>query len=181
MPCNEFTAETIHPRLGLTIARRALFPFAAAVPAPPWLTDILARGERLVPARSEKARSEVIIAPILMAAADASSPPLALFSGEQFDVDAARGLNGEVDHLFARSPSATFIEAPVLAVVEAKKLDINAGLGQCVAQMEAARSFNQKAGTDVTVFGCVTTGELWQFLRHDVTSVVLDTRRYAVQ
>lgn len=31
------------------------------------------------------------------------------------------------------------------------------------------------------MYGCVTTGELWQFLRHDTTTIAYDTNRYAVQ
>ncbi len=181
MPFTDFTLDTIRSDLGLTLTPTALFPSAPPVPAPAWLVEALARAQRVHPARSEKARSEAVISPVLMAAAELGSPPLVVHSGERLDVDAARKLNGEADYIVARSPPVPFLQAPLLAVVEAKKLDIDAGLGQCIAQMEAARLFNLKAGNEITVYGCVTTGEVWQFLRHDITAIALDTNRYAVQ
>ena len=46
------------------------------------------------------------------------------------------------------------------------KNDIEAGLGQCAAQMVASRIFNEQKGRPLPrIFGCVTTGETWQFLR----------------
>ncbi len=42
------------------------------------------------------------------------------------------------------SPEQLFIEAPTVIVVEAKKEDLNGGLGQCVAEMLAAQRFNEK-------------------------------------
>jgi hypothetical protein len=148
---------------------------------PAWLPEMLARMHRHIPAGSEKARCETQIALVLLAAAEAGPPPITVFSGERLDADILRGLSGEFDYLLARTPPVPRIKAPLLMVAEAKKLDIDAGLGQCIAQMEAARVFNQKAGVDVTIFGCVTTGELWQFLRHDAATIAYDTNRYAVQ
>jgi hypothetical protein len=71
------------------------------------------------------------------------------------------------------------LRAPIAAVVEAKKNDVEAGLGQCIAQMVAAKEFNeieQRGGTPL--FGCVTTGESWQFLRLAGHAVELDHRRF---
>lgn len=80
-------------------------------------------------------------------------------------VEPAEGLVGFCDYLLARSPDALLIEAPVLAVVEAKKEDIPGGDGPCIAEMEAARRFNDAAGTPrPTIYGAVTTGDIWSFL-----------------
>ena len=66
-----------------------------------------------------------------------------------------------------------------MTIVEAKKNDIEAGLGQCIAQMVAAQLFNERSGRSGGVYGCVTTGEDWQFLRLDGQVVIIDTtRRY---
>jgi hypothetical protein len=66
-----------------------------------------------------------------------------------------------------------------VTVVEAKKNDVEAGLGQCIAQMVAARRFNEAAGRTATpVYGCVTTGETWQFLRMADRVALLDRPRY---
>ncbi len=44
----------------------------------------------------------------------------------------------------AKTPPTPALRAPLLIVVEAKKNDIEEGLGQCAAQMIAARLFNEK-------------------------------------
>ena len=93
---------------------------------------------------TEKARSEMIIAPILMEAIRLARPPVGLFSGVAFDVDKEQGLNGACDYLITRSAERYFICQPLVAVVEAKKEDMVGGLGQCVAAMVAARIFNER-------------------------------------
>ena len=61
-----------------------------------------------------------------------------------------------------------------MAIVEAKRNDIDGGLGQCVAQMVAAAVYNDRAGQPpAAVYGCVTTGEDWQFLGLSGTAVTL--------
>jgi hypothetical protein len=62
--------------------------------------------------------------------------------------------------------------------LEAKRGDIELGLGQCVAQMVGARLFNEHAAVPAEpVFGIVTTGEVWQFLRLAGATVTLHRER----
>ncbi len=86
---------------------------------------------------SEKARSEFVVAPILLAAREMSRETLTIYSGQRLDVDPERGLQGECDFILALSAPLPRLRAPLLIIVEAKKNDIEAGLGQCVAQMVA--------------------------------------------
>jgi hypothetical protein len=44
--------------------------------------------------------------------------------------------------------------------------------------MVAAEMFNQSAGHAAPVYGCVTTGEVWQFLELTGTTAAIDQRRY---
>ena len=47
--------------------------------------------------------------------------------------------------------------------------------------MIAARWFNEQAGKPFRyVFGCVTTGEAWQFLRLEGTAAGIDRMRYYI-
>ena len=62
-------------------------------------------------------------------------------------VDAGRGLQGECDFILALTEPVPRLRAPLVTVVEAKKNDIEAGLGQCVAQMVAARDYNEREST----------------------------------
>jgi hypothetical protein len=177
MAFSEFTLESAIQLLGVTVQEAELFPGVAAAAVPDWLPGWLARGTRLA-LISEKARSEFIVVPILLAAKELCGGRLAIYSGQRLDVDANRGLTGECDFLLALGPSVPPLRAPIAAVVEAKKNDVEAGLGQCIAQMEAAREFNVAAGRGpVPIYGCVTTGEAWQFLRLVEGTVDLDSRR----
>jgi len=45
--------------------------------------------------------------------------------------------------------------------------------------MVGARLFNQREGHDLaTLFGCVTTGDEWHFLKLEGDTVVIDSDRY---
>jgi hypothetical protein len=180
MAYTDFTLETAESELGVTVRPGPLFAGLQPIDAPEWLTDILARGMQLALV-SEKARSEFIVAPILLAVRELSGDKVAIMSGQRLDVDPARRLVGECDFLLTLSDPVPRVRAPLLAVVEAKKNDIEAGLGQCVAQMVASQVYNERAGRPLAaVHGCVTTGEDWQFLRLAGSDVTLDQGRFYI-
>ena len=176
MAYSEFTLATVRSILGIATAEGDIFPHATASP-PGWLPGWLARGTRLA-LISEKARSEFIVVPLLLAARELCGDRFSIYSGQRLDIDPARGLMGECDFLLGHGPAIPPLTAPIAAVVEAKKNDVEAGLGQCVAQMLAARLFNQAEKRETTVYGCVTTGETWQFLQLGDGVAILDRRRY---
>ena len=92
-------------------------------------------------------------------------------------MDPEHGLTGECDYILALTPPVPRLRAPLVTVLEAKKGDVEAGLGQCVAQMVGARLFNERSGEPARpIFGCVTTGEVWQFLRLETATVVIEVR-----
>jgi len=177
MAFNEFTLELVAKSLGIHTEEADLFPDLSPVELPEWLPILLARGTRLA-YLSEKSRSEFIVVPTLLAARELCGERMAIYSGQRFDVDVARGLSGECDFILALGPAIPPLRAPIATVVEAKKNDVEAGLGQCIAQMVAARMFNESGGQNVSVYGCVTNGEAWQFLRLKESAAVLDIRRY---
>lgn len=178
MSYSDFTLEAVERRLGVATREADLFPASPEAAVPAWLPEWLARGTRLA-LLSEKSRSEFIVVPILLAARELTGDQFAIFSGQRLDVDPPRGLAGECDFILALGPALPPLHAPVMTVVEAKKNDVEAGLGQCIAQMVAARRFNDDAGRpDSPVFGCVTTGETWQFLQLADGVAMLDRPRY---
>jgi hypothetical protein len=178
MAFSDFTLERIAQTLGVTTRNAFLFPDPRMVEAPAWLLDSLKKLTQLS-LISEKARSEFIVVPILLASRELCPTQLAIFSGQRLDVDSALGLVGECDFILAATEDVPPLRAPIATIVEAKKNDIEAGLGQCVAQMVAARMFNQVAGRgEYPVFGCVTTGEVWQFLQLTEKTAAIDRRRY---
>jgi hypothetical protein len=66
-----------------------------------------------------------------------------------------------------------------MMLVEAKKEDIIAGLGQCVAEMVAAQIFNEREGNEISViYGTVTSGTNWKFLKLEGKVVEIDLVEY---
>jgi hypothetical protein len=128
---------------------------------------------------SEKARSELIISPVLMEVRKILRQQISFFSGEEFNVDESVGLNGTCDFLLSRSTELIDIEAPVFILVEAKKADLKLGLGQCAAEMVAAQRFNQKKGLLIpAVYGCVSSGTQWRFMRLIDNCLTVDLNDY---
>lgn len=128
---------------------------------------------------SEKARSEFIIAPVLAEVKLRAGKGVNVLPGVTLEVDKAQGLAGFCDFLIARSPEFYYLQAPLVAVVEAKKEDLIAGLGQCTAEMVAIRLFNERDGTPIpAVFGCVTSGTNWRFLKLEGSNLFVDRPEY---
>lgn len=183
MAYKEFTLSNVEQRLGVTLNRTSLFPTVEALPVTSWLEEALNKADRQG-FLSEKARSEFIVAPVLLTSRELADERFAIFSGPIFIVDLDLGLAGECDFILTHTPSLPVLKAPIMALLEAKKQDIEQGLGQCIAQTVAARIFNQRAqpGDEPIkpVFGCVTTGEDWQFFKLDGDTVWIDDKRYFI-
>ncbi|OUL29315.1 hypothetical protein BV375_16035 [Nostoc sp. 106C] len=121
----------------------------------------------------------MIIAPILIDLRRQLNDKINLFSGVEFNVDAAQGLNGICDFIITDSPERLIVTAPVVVIVEAKKENIPASLGQCIAEMLAARIFNERSGKEnLAIYGTVTTGSIWQFLKLDGQEIQIDLSEY---
>jgi hypothetical protein len=178
MSYRRFTAEKAQRELGLTFLQEDLWSGLEPLPVPQWLVEILAKGVG-VNRRGEKARAEFIIAPILLAVTEMLGKEYYLYSGEQLKADPKLGLTGECDFLLAHTRPSPVLNGPLIAVVEAKKQDLETGWGQCAAQMVGARIFNQKQGKELeVVFGCVTTGDDWQILKLKSNTVFFDNTIY---
>jgi hypothetical protein len=121
----------------------------------------------------------MIIAPILLEMMEKNQRTFTIFSGETLDVDADKGLNGECDFIISRAVKTYTIQAPIFALVEAKQNIVENNMGQCAAQMMGARIFNQSENQPIeTIFGCVTNGEVWQFLKLENQTILIDAKKY---
>jgi hypothetical protein len=130
---------------------------------------------------TEKARSEFLIAPILAEVRRQLNNQIALFSGSEFSVEPAQGLQGFCDYIISASREQLLITAPVMVIVEAKREDIIGGLGQCIAAMVAAQLFNQRTGNEISrIYGAVTTGTNWKFLTLAGKIVAIDRVEYYI-
>ena len=130
---------------------------------------------------TEKARSELIVADVLVELREQFKQRISLFSGIDFSVDAEKGLTGVCDFLVSLSPGQLFLEAPVIALVEAKNAEPKLGLGQCVAEMLAAQRFNAERGNRIPyIYGVTTSGTEWQFLKLEKQKLHIDIADYQI-
>jgi len=170
-----FSLDMVRKKFGVTIAMQPFFSNDInEIPPTDLLKATLERTMKLA-LISEKARSEFIIAPVLIALSDILNQSISIYSGVRFDVSPDEGLQGICDFIICKSPLLPTVQAPAVILVEAKKSDIEGGLGQCASEMVAARRFNREEGLEEhPIYGCVTTGELWQFLCLDGDSLSID-------
>ena len=175
---SDLTVEDLKQMFGIKADVKSLFKKVASVSPTSWLLESLEKGQEnaLV---SEKARSEFIVTPILIFAQSLSNQRISLYSGIRMDIDPEKGLKGVCDFVFSSSPPLPFLEAPLMVLVEAKKNDVEEGIGQCAAEMVAAQIFNAERGNQIaSIHGCVTTGTDWQFLRLTGKELLVDKERY---
>mgnify|MGYP006994850496 CR=1 FL=1 len=130
---------------------------------------------------TEKARSELIVTPILVELRKHFNYQISFFSGKEFNIDSEKGLNGFCDFLISRSPEQLLIKTPVIALVEAKNDNLQNGLPQCMAEMIAARIFNERNNNNIAaIYGVVTTGTNWKFLRLINQTIEVDLNDYFI-
>jgi hypothetical protein len=183
MAYSEFTLSVLTRQFSLTIDETTdLF---AEVPEATLRPEFQARLNTMLPlalaTSTEKARSEFIIAPVLLELWLLNDRKIGLLSGVEFTIDEAQGLSGICDYIITRSPEQLFVKAPVLMLVEAKNEDMKKGYAQCGAEMIAAQRFNERENSVVdSLYGVVTIGELWRFLQLDGTILRIDSRSYHI-
>ena len=175
---SDLTLDEVRKRFKLKILRPNLFEPVKPLEPSTWLKSALAGGVAMSIV-SEKARSEFIVAPILVYIREVYQEKISIFSGVKFDVEPERGLRGTCDFILSKSVMLPTVQSPAFVMVEAKKNDIEEGLGQCAAEMVAAQLFNQREGNQVpNIYCCVTNGENWQFLRLTDTTLEIGKPRY---
>ncbi|MDZ8257571.1 hypothetical protein [Nostoc sp. ChiQUE01b] len=181
MPYSQFTTiSKVKEAFGLKTQEGGRFiPITESIEASATLTAYLEESLPLASSASEKARSEGIIYPVLLEVRRILNRQISLFSGEDFTVDEAAGLNGMCDFLLSRSPEVLEIEAPAIVIVEAKKADLRTGFGQCIAEMVAAQRFNTAKNRPIAViYGSISSGTQWRFLKLEDNIVTIDLMDY---
>ena len=184
MAYNDFTLDMLKQQFALrTDEQGDYFAQVAPVTISEGLRDHLHQYVPLALAiGTEKARSELLIMPVLIETHRQLHYDFSLFSGVEFNVDSERGLRGTCDYLLSLSLEQLTVEAPVVVVVEAKNENIKQGINQCIAEMVAAQLFNQERHNAIeTVHGVVTTGSAWKFLRLVETVVYIDRAEYYIK
>ncbi len=174
---SRFTYDDLE-NLGIIVEEEYLFDNVPSVEPSDFLQLVLKKNmdKKL---KSEKAKSELIVTPILNELVEQNVDRIAYYSGYNFDVDKKLGLKGFCDYILTFNPKSPIIDAPVFCVVEAKNDNLDAGVPQCVAEMYAAQLFNQKKGQNIeNIYGTITFGFEWRFLKLNEKKAILDKNIY---
>ncbi|MBK1989443.1 hypothetical protein A0J48_018200 [Sphaerospermopsis aphanizomenoides BCCUSP55] len=183
MPYSQFTSiSKVKEAFGLKTQEGGRFiPAIEKIEVSTTLKTYLEESIPIASSASEKARSEGIIYPVFLEVRKILTRQVSLFSGEDFTVDESVGLNGICDFLLSRSSAVLEIEAPVIVIVEAKKADLRTGFGQCIAEMVAAQRFNAaKNRPGSVIYGSITSGTQWRFLKLENDLVTIDLTDYSL-
>jgi len=181
MAYSKFTIQRLKKEYNIKIIDNTSLLERKEVKPSSWLKETLEIG-MTSPLLSEKARSELLIAPILQELRKENKQKISIFSGINLDVDSQNDLNGECDFILVKGDKKHILDIPIFAIVEAKKQDIDLGIAQSIAQIIGAKIFNKNNSNNIkTIFGCVTTGEIWQFMKiEEDFTVIIDTNRFYI-
>ncbi len=104
MAYSDFTVRKVKQTFGITtIEGGSFFPEIEPIAPGAMLTEFLKETLPLAVAlQSEKAKSELLISPILVEVRKILKREVSFFSGQEFTVDAAIGLSGICDFLMSR-------------------------------------------------------------------------------
>ena len=184
MAYSTFTLQTVLQEFQLEkVDVQGLFSEIEPVEPSAFLTTLLERNMPLaLTIDTAKAKSELIVAQVLVELREYFERRISLFSGIDFNVDNESGLVGVCDFLISLSPWQEFVEAPVIVLVEAKNDNPRDGAGQCVAEMLAAQRFNAAEGNDIPcIYGATTTGVMWRFFKLEGQKLAVDMRTYSLE
>lgn len=184
MAYRDFNLKKVQDTFQIKLVEKSgIFADIALQPISAYLRETLQENVSLATSiNTEKARSELIIAPVLVEIRKLLDRKISLFSGIEFNVDKDRDLSGCCDFMISDSPEQLFLKAPVITIVEAKNENMMSGLGQCLAEMVAARLFNEREGHSIaTVYGAVTSGNLWKFVKLNDAAAYIDLDDYAIK
>ena len=128
MAYTDFTLESAEAELGIIARPGALFPGLEPLSVPAWLQEILARGMRLA-LISEKARSEFIVAPILLAVRELSGERVAILSGGELTVTVRGNGRGGPNQEYALALAGLLKDTPGVSALAADTDGADGGAG----------------------------------------------------
>ena len=177
MAYTDFTLSDLDEKFGVKNERKQLQFFSKPV-IPTERLQIELEESTEMPIKSEKARSEWIVVPILKELRTRNSKFFTIYSGDTLVGDKEAGLQGECDFILSKDTKSYEISIPIFQIVEAKRNDLDEGIKQCCAQLVGARKYNERKGIITEkLYGCTTTGDVWQFIEYS-DKLYIDDKKY---
>jgi hypothetical protein len=184
MSYSEFTINDLRDKFNITIkeVETVVSPFETIQPSELLKETLKENIPLALGIDTEKARSELMVIPILVEIRKLNNRQISLFSGTDLTVDKEKGLNGVCDFILSHSPEQMFLNAPIFTLVEAKNDNIKSGIPQCIAEMIASQLFNQKRNNSIPcIYGAVTTGSIWKFLKLQDNQVSVEMLEHFIE
>ncbi len=175
------TLQILKKETGLSYQVQSLFPapIQGLKPSEHLLFDL--QEAKTYGLFSEKAKSEMLITPLLKEVRRKNSKYISFLSGVGFETNVEK-LNGICDYIFSYVPRALEVTAPIFCIVEAKNRTVEEGFAQCAAEMYAAYLFNEQNNEKQNIiYGAVTNAYEWTFLKFENNLILIDEDRYALQ
>jgi hypothetical protein len=147
-----FAPADILRELGASLTKKTINLPIATLATPSRIQDLRQRLEQAIPRvslTSEAARREVLIAPILLEVANITEAMVNI----EYPIEVNQYLRGDLDYYLTSQQN--------ILVVEAKQADLTRGFTQLAAELIALDSWSES--DDETLYGAVTTGDIWQF------------------
>jgi hypothetical protein len=175
------TLQMLKKEIGLSYQLQSLFPppVQGLQPSEHLLFDL--QEAKTYGLLSEKAKSEMLITPLLKEVRRKNSQSISFFSGVSLDTNIEK-LNGICDYIFSYAPRVLELTTPIFCIVEAKNRTIEEGFAQCAAEMYASYVFNEQNNEkQAIIYGAVTNAYEWAFLKYENNLIFIDEDRYALQ
>lgn len=173
------TLNQVNKKLGIEIkGDNELYTEIEPVELTQWFKDTMKLAyTKAIRINTESARQALIVDHVLMELNQHIK--ISFFLENSFNIDSNKGLTGNPDGIISYNENQLYITSPVVVLVEAKKSDLGSGYAQCIAEMEAARIFNEKEENNIPIiYGVVTDGALWQFLSLKDNIATIDSYLY---
>ena len=180
MAYSDVTLEDLENKFGITTKFDYLkFDINEILPSDALEKDLKIAQD--LPVVSEKAKSEWIVVPILRELLESNNKFFTIYSGDNLNADPEQGLKGECDFILTKNVGTVNINYPIIQIVEAKRNDIELGIPQCAAQIVGAKVFNKKKGVEIKkIYGCVTNGDNWLFMKLEGDTIYADRKKYGL-
>ncbi len=175
------TLQMLKKEIGLSYQLQSLFPtpIQGLQPSEHLLFDL--QEAKTYGLLSEKAKSEMLITPLLKEVRRKNSQSISFLSGVSLDTNIEK-LNGICDYIFSYAPRVLELTAPIFCIVEAKNRTVEEGFAQCAAEMYASYIFNEQNNEkQAIIYGAVTNAYEWAFLKYENNLIFIDEDRYALQ
>ena len=119
--------------------------------------------------------------PILLACRELSGDAVAIYSGQRLDVHPEQGLVGECDFILARDAAGPApARTPGHDPARRRRTTSRVAWANASPRWSATGCSHCAGKVTPRLYGCVTTGEAWQFLRLEGSTVSIDRARYYI-